>query len=95
MIEAQRLEQSLVRCMVAAFWKWIGVILVNQPAFDQGRKLSKTAPLGAILHSGLTDVFAGKAAGTLHGRVGPMVRFVALSRALWLFPFARDVYDFV
>ena len=91
-------EQSLARYMVAAIRKWVGVILTHPPAFDLGRKLNKIEPLGATLHSGLLDVFAGKAAGTLHGRVGPMLRFVAWcnDQGITAFPIhEQSVYDFV
>ena len=68
-------EQSLARYTVAAIWKWVEVILINPPASDPGRKVNKLGPLSATLQSVLVDVFAGKLAGTLHGRVGPMLRY--------------------
>ena len=91
-------EQSLARYMVAAIRKWVGVILTNPPAFDLGRKLNKLDPLSATLHSGLVDVFAGKAAGTLHGRVGPMLRYVVWCSKEGVSPFPvqeRVAYAFV
>ena len=94
-------EQSLARYMVAAIRKWVGVILTNPPAFDLGnlgRKLNKLDPLSATLHSGLVDVFAGKAAGTLHGRVGPMLRYVVWCNKEGVSPFPvqeRVAYAFV
>ena len=91
-------EQSLARYMVAAIRKWVGVILTNPPAFDLGRKLNKLDPLSATLHSGLVDVFAGKAAGTLHGRVGPMLRHVVWCSKEGVSPFPvqeRVAYAFV
>ena len=91
-------EQSLARYMVAAIRKWVGVILTNPPAFDLGRKLNKLDPLSATLHSGLVEVFAGKAAGTLRGRVGPMLRHVVWCNKEGVSPFPvqeRVAYAFV
>ena len=74
------------------------MILTNPPAFDLGRKLNKLDPLSATRHSGLVDVFAGKAAGTLHGRVGPMLRYVVWCSKEGVSPFPvqeRVAYAFV
>ena len=74
-------EEALSRNSVAAIRKWVGIVLCLPSAFDLGRKLSRSLPLGAALHGGLKEVFAGRAAGTLHNRAGPILRYIGWCRA--------------
>ena len=70
-------ERLIDRRMVAAIRKWSAVILRAPLVFDLGRRCSTAAPLGEQLPNMLKHVFAGRAPGTLHNRVGPIMRYLA------------------
>lgn len=83
---------------IAAIRKWIGVVSSSLNSFDIGRKWNRLAPLGASLAESLKDVFAGKSTGTLHARVGPILRYVAWTHDRGLVPFPlveATVYNFM
>ena len=63
--------------MVAAIRKWTAIVLRSPDSFDVGRRATAEAPLGMQVSQSLRHVFSGKAAGTLHSRADPLVRFLA------------------
>lgn len=91
-------EAMLNTQRIAAIRKWIGVVSSSLNSFDIGRKWNRLAPLGASLAESLKDVFAGKSTGTLHARVGPILRYVAWTHDRGLVPFPlveATVYNFM
>ena len=68
-------EEQLDSDMLAAVRKWYSIIQGAPDEFELGRRCSRDDPLGTDLMRSLKHVFSGRAAGTLHGRANPLLRF--------------------
>ncbi|CAE7612968.1 unnamed protein product [Symbiodinium sp. CCMP2592] len=90
-------EYKLERELVAGIRKW-GVIIMHSPlSFDIGRRLRGEQRLEPLILESLGHIFAGKAAGTLHQRAGPMLRYIRWSVQADMDPFPLEegqVYEF-
>ncbi|CAE7361069.1 unnamed protein product [Symbiodinium sp. CCMP2592] len=90
-------EHKLERELVAGIRKW-GVIIMHSPlSFDIGRRLRGEHRLEPLILESLGHIFAGKAAGTLHQRAGPMLRYIRWSVQAAMDPFPLEegqVYEF-
>ena len=69
-------EEQLDKDMLAAVKKWHSIILGAPGEFELGRRCSRDDPLGMDLMKSLKHVFSGRAAGTLHNRANPLLRFL-------------------
>ena len=97
-LETDSWEANLASQRVAAIRKWTGVLLTNLPCFTLGRQLTKDGPLGPSLGDSLKHIFSNKATGTLHNRVGPVLRFISWCKqnSVCSFPIREEiVYRFM
>ena len=75
-VSSKSWETLLNSQRVAAIRKWSALLVNHIRCFQLGRQWNRLTPLGPTICDGLKLVFAGKATGTLHNRVGPMLRYV-------------------
>ena len=75
-VSSKSWESLLNSQRVAAIRKWSALLVNHIRYFQLGRQWNRLTPLGPTICDGLKLVFAGKATGTLHNRVGPMLRYV-------------------
>ena len=75
-VSSRTWEALLNSQRVAALRKWSALLVNHIRYFQLGRQWDKLTPLGPTICEGLKLVFAGKATGTLHNRVGPILRYV-------------------
>ncbi|CAE7555695.1 SLC24A2, partial [Symbiodinium sp. CCMP2592] len=82
----------------AAIQKWVSIVLEDPLTFDVGRRCAAASCQDSAVSQGLLHTFSGKAAGTLHNRAGPLLRFVAWAKKRRLQPLPlreKDVYEFL
>ena len=81
---------------VSSIRKWVGIMSAGLDSIVLGRQLALDGPHATSLSDCLRHVFSDKATGTLHGRAGPILRYVRWCQhesvvegnvALWL-PYA-------
>ena len=92
-------EAKTEKRMVAAVRKWTAIVMRSPQSFDVGRRVTPTtaAPMGVQVSRSLRHVFSGKAAGTLHSRADPLIRFIewADRSVVPAFPFSEEsLYSF-
>ena len=97
-LDSRTWQEAMASQRVAAIRKWSGVLLQNLLCFTLGRQLSRDGPLGPSLGESLKHVFANKSTGTLHNRVGPLLRYIAWAKRVFVtvFPIREEnVYRFM
>ena len=82
-LDSRTWQEAMASQRVAAIRKWSGVLLQNLLCFTLGRQLSRDGPLGPSLGESLKHVFANKSTGTLHNRVGPLLRYIAWAKRVF------------
>ena len=88
----------LERRLRAAIQKWVAIVFEDPLSFDVGRRCAASAGQDASIAQGLLHTFSGKAAGTLHNRAGPLLRFIAWAKSRQLKPLPLrecDLYEFL
>ena len=72
---------------VSSIRKWVGIMSAGLDSFVLGRQLALDGPHATSLSDCLRHVFSDKATGTLHGRAGPILRYVKWCQHKSLKPF--------
>ena len=80
-------EETMASQRVSSIRKWVGIMSAGLDSFVLGRQLALDGPHATSLSDCLRHVFSDKATGTLHGRAGPILRYIKWCQHESLKPF--------